>query len=74
MPDPRDGLPAVGRSKDVVCPVCEAPVGVRCKDAPHLSLWKDSEGRLSPANHVERGRQARWMQMGFSTDQPYWQD
>lgn len=49
-------LAAIGKAKDVTCPVCLAECGERCWDAP-TSL---QEGPY----HVERGRMARWVEMG----------
>ncbi len=49
-------IPAIGNAKEIACPVCHVGEGERCKDA---------QGRVI-AYHVERGRAARWAQMGIN--------
>lgn len=45
------GMPAIGRSLDVDCPVCHVSRGVNC-------------GGIGPS-HVDRGRIARYAVMGI---------
>lgn len=52
----QSGTSALGRAKDIDCPVCKADKEQACKD---------EHGQVR-APHMERGRMARWAQMGVT--------
>lgn len=52
---PNTGSLPVGVAKNVACPVCFQPAGKPC-------LYQGG------AFHLERGRAARWLEMGMAED------
>jgi len=51
------GAPPVGKALAIACPRCFASPGEKCRD-----------GRETCPPHVERGRMARWAQMGLNAE------